>query len=220
MAGTVPYYNDFLGETCVREADLESAWREGFKGTRPPPVCIERPCDAALSRESYARNILGRAATDQEWSGYQDRRTEICSSDSPDEYAGLEPVQAPLTPEVTRRVSDGFVDLFPGISVTSVAATTPGYGSRQVDRPDGDRDRSDPFEVYTPGGRLPGGGSSSGGSGGISDRTIIDGGTGGGGGGGSDSPPPPVAPVPVPPTALAMASALAMTALLRRRRRG
>ncbi|WP_145963027.1 hypothetical protein [Mangrovicoccus ximenensis] len=143
-AGTVAYFHDFLGATCIREEDLETAYREGFKGTRPPPLCIEQPCAELLDRSTYEREILGREATGEEWQSYLDTRETVCTSADPDSMARLLPAPPPAGPAaVTRAAFSGGFDL--GGPVTPwQEASAPGYGSHQVDRPAGQRSRSDP----------------------------------------------------------------------------
>ncbi|WP_172331190.1 hypothetical protein [Mangrovicoccus sp. HB161399] len=217
-AGSVPYFHDFLGKTCIMEADLETAYREGFKGTRPPPLCIEQPCADLLDRETYDREILGRPASEDEWQSYLGTRATVCSSEDPDALARLLPVDPPADPvAVTRLASAADFDLLAPVAPWQDDSWH--YGSHQVDRPDGQRGRSDPFDLFTPGG-LFGGGTGSGSNSG----SKTGGSTGGGGtstvpqtqvAGDSENSDPAV--VPALPAGAALASALAMAALLRRR---
>lgn len=81
----VPYFHDFLGGVCVRDQDLETAYLLGTKGVRPPPLCIEDPCEALLERDTYERDILGRPASDAEWADYESMQALVCAEDAPTE---------------------------------------------------------------------------------------------------------------------------------------
>lgn len=80
---TVPYFHDFLGGVCVRDEDLETAYLVGTKGVRPPPLCIEDPCNELLDRDTYDREILGRASTETEWTDYQSMQGLVCAEGAP-----------------------------------------------------------------------------------------------------------------------------------------
>lgn len=77
-AAGVPYFHDFLGDLCVREDDLETVWRTGHKGVRPPPTCLEDPCETRLDRDTFERQILGRKAEESEWNDYTQMWDLVC----------------------------------------------------------------------------------------------------------------------------------------------
>ncbi|MEM8555309.1 MAG: hypothetical protein AAGF71_10860 [Pseudomonadota bacterium] len=92
-ANTVPLFHDFLGGVCVQEADLEDAYAVGFKGARPPPVCLVDPCAGRLERGDYERQILGRSATNTEWTDYEAQWDRVCvGMDGSDSLTQLVPV--------------------------------------------------------------------------------------------------------------------------------
>ncbi|WP_138465002.1 hypothetical protein [Poseidonocella sp. HB161398] len=208
-AGSVPHFRDFTGGTCIRAADLETAYREGFKGTRPPPLCIEHPCSEELGRRGYSREILGREATDGEWDTYLSARAQVCSSADPGALAQLVPEEEPEEPMpmVTQFLAaEGHA--FPLGDPVALPGPPP-VESHLIPRPDGQRERSDPFDIFIPDGIPPGDGASG---------PRPHPGPGGTGPGGTWPSEVAIPPVPVLPGGLALASALALAALLRRRR--
>ena len=213
VAGTVPYYHDFLGQTCLRAQDLEAAFLAGGKAVRVAPVCVEAPCEAELTRERYGRDYLGRPATDEEWDEYRKMYRLVCEAPQVlEELTELLPLD--YDADSVTPVSDA---LFEDLATGWMPAASPWRpGTYQVWRPPGQRPGHDWRD------RLP-----------TSPFPFPDGPTGGGGSGprpapGPGTPGPPVGPeevplpVPIGPTLLGSLGALALLAAAARRpsRRG
>lgn len=80
-AATTPFFVDFLGDQCVREADLRDAFG---KGASLPRTCVENPCATnPLDRTILERNVFGRRVGQDEWQHYLARWDEVCTLDRP-----------------------------------------------------------------------------------------------------------------------------------------
>jgi len=232
-AGTVPYFHDFMGGVCVKESDLEAAYRAAdYKGWRAPPTCMENPCAHEFDRIGYGRQILGRDPTDGEWSDYQQMWDLVCSREgAPESMTMLLPAEdlgSILVPTAyydgtDMSVSDPVVLPMTDWVIHHVVATpTTGYV------PLFGIENADTGNSWSSGGSA--GGSSSGST--ASGTTApSSGGSGDGGSGGTPTtpqqgglPPDPgkggatAAPVPAPLSLICLGSALAGLALWRRRK--
>lgn len=204
LAGTVPYFHDFLGGVCVREQDLESAFLAGGKGLRAPPICIETPCDEVLDRQTYEREILGRTATEEEWDDYLSMQNVVCSiAEPPDALTML----LPFDTDTGEPIAASDPIFAPNVYAPFIPWSPDGPSIIDL--------RTPITRSYTPpsSGGFPtlsfGGGGSSDGSG-----------TSGGGGGGGNSLQLSSSPTPVPvaPSIVGALTALAALRILGRRR--
>lgn len=83
-ASPISYFSDFMGGLCLRESDLEKTYAgSSGNGWHAVPVCMAAPCAGELARADYGRRILGRDATDAEWTDYRQMWSLVCTLEDP-----------------------------------------------------------------------------------------------------------------------------------------
>ena len=91
---------DALGYACIREADLEAAYRAEGKGIVLPPTCLPEPCRRQVTRDELAI-LIGRAPEPVVWDDYVARYADTCVAETGGAWAGPSsprPVTRPTAP--------------------------------------------------------------------------------------------------------------------------